>query len=220
MTPQTTVLGLPLISRSDARNLGKTRYFTGVTCVHGHISERSVSNGTCLICHAIKKRQHYMSNKDHFSDYCKRRRSENKDQLKVKARDYYERNKEKIRLKQKEYSRVNSKTIVVRVTEWGKRNPDSLNARTVVRRANRLDRMPLWYGEFDEFVWREAARLVRSRSEITGIKWHADHIVPLSCRTASGFHSGANCQVIPAKLNIRKSNKLILTTSSEWINRT
>jgi hypothetical protein len=38
------------ISRKDARDKGLKRYFTGVSCVHGHRSERNVSTAQCLAC--------------------------------------------------------------------------------------------------------------------------------------------------------------------------
>ena len=39
-----------LISCLDALALGKTRFFTGEPCKYGHIDERIVSNGRCIVC--------------------------------------------------------------------------------------------------------------------------------------------------------------------------
>lgn len=85
------------------------------------------------------------------------------------------------------------------------------------RRAAKSDRTPIWFGELDLFVWQEASDLVRKRRESTGMEWDADHILPLKCRTVSGLHVWNNCQVIPAILNNKKRNKLIIQTSNEWI---
>ena len=38
------------ISRKQAKSEGKTRYFTGKPCKHGHIAERYTSVGTCVQC--------------------------------------------------------------------------------------------------------------------------------------------------------------------------
>ena len=41
---------MDIITRSEARQLGAKRYFTGVPCLRGHISQRSVANGICVEC--------------------------------------------------------------------------------------------------------------------------------------------------------------------------
>ena len=40
----------PIISRVDAKAAGLIKYFLGTTCKRGHITERHVCNGTCVIC--------------------------------------------------------------------------------------------------------------------------------------------------------------------------
>ena len=41
---------MDLISAREAFDLGLKRYFTGVSCKHGHIAERMVANGCCVAC--------------------------------------------------------------------------------------------------------------------------------------------------------------------------
>ena len=51
-----------LSSRKQAALEGKTRYFTGKPCNHGHVVERYTSIGTCVECtrlHAKKQRNFY-----------------------------------------------------------------------------------------------------------------------------------------------------------------
>ena len=38
---------IPLISRADAKARGLKRYFTGIPCKHGHVSERNTSTTGC-----------------------------------------------------------------------------------------------------------------------------------------------------------------------------
>lgn len=44
-----------LISRMAAANAGKTRYFTGLPCVCGHIAERMTSTGGCVECNRERR---------------------------------------------------------------------------------------------------------------------------------------------------------------------
>lgn len=47
---------MKIISRQQAIEQKLTRYFTGEPCKHGHISEKLLSNRTCVECLLIKKR--------------------------------------------------------------------------------------------------------------------------------------------------------------------
>lgn len=84
--------------------------------------------------------------------------------------------------------------------------PENL-ARVQKRNAKKLQAIPKWATDFDDFVFVEAADLARRRFIATGIKWHVDHIVPLQGKTVSGFHVCNNFQVIPAIENIKKGNR-------------
>lgn len=41
---------MDIIGRTQAKQAGLTRYFTGKLCVKGHLSERMVSNSKCVVC--------------------------------------------------------------------------------------------------------------------------------------------------------------------------
>lgn len=46
---------MQIVTRKEAKLLGLKRFFTGVGCVNGHLSERAVCNGQCIIC----RKKHY-----------------------------------------------------------------------------------------------------------------------------------------------------------------
>lgn len=205
------------IERIKAREQGLTRYFSGVPCLRGHVCERQVSSATCVQCIALKKKDHYEANKDRLLEYRAKRRIATLVESRSKGRDYYMRNKDRIREAQREYSAANSAKAVKRAVEWQRQHPDKKQARVAQYRARKSKAVPVWFGEFDRFVWEEAARLVRLRKRCTGVSWDADHIVPINGVTVTGLHVGTNCQVIPSIINRIKSNRMLFTNRNEWI---
>jgi hypothetical protein len=47
-----------------------------------------------------------------------------------------------------------------------------------------------------------------SAYRLLGLEYHVDHIVPLKGANASGLHVGCNLQLLPAKDNLSKGNRL------------
>lgn len=117
---------------------------------------------------------------------------------------------------------------------WAKNNPDKRNAivrkhraqssvwkeyfaqwskqsgRTAKRRAALQDRLPSWLTEDDYWLISEAYKLRALRDELTGVKWHVDHVIPLRGKEVCGLHTPTNLQVIPAAINLQKGNRFQL----------
>lgn len=48
----------PILSlRADAKAAGAKHYFTGVRCGRGHLAERYVTDGKCVVCSRLNKRK-------------------------------------------------------------------------------------------------------------------------------------------------------------------
>jgi hypothetical protein len=57
------------ITKKDALTQGLKRYFTGVPCKRGHVSERMVSSAICLDCHREKMSARYHADPEAAREY-------------------------------------------------------------------------------------------------------------------------------------------------------
>ena len=184
---------LEVISRKKAIERGFLRYFTGIPCKNGHISERSCSNRNCLDCAAKRQRIWVSSNPDKSRKSSLMWKLNNPDRVVEYSRKWGSENAEKKRQS---------------VRAWMRKHPDKVRARNATRRAARKRAQPSWLteGDLKEILsmYEMAFRLERE----TGIKHHVDHIVPLRGKYVSGLHVPWNLRVVTASDNLRKSNKL------------
>jgi len=139
---------------------------------------------------AASDKKYYEANKDKIAEYNKTYRINNAEMIQNYKREVYLKNKKQI---------LNS------LAKYKKNNKDKVNKLCANRRARKLRSAPNW-GELDNFIIEEAYSLAKQRSELTNIKWHCDHIIPLNNKKVCGLHVGINLQVIPAIDNLRKSN--------------
>lgn len=79
--------------------------------------------------------------------------------------------------------------------------------RSVRRHAAKLKRTPTWLTEYDLFFIEEIYHLAKLRSDILGIKYEIDHIIPLQGKLVSGLHVPNNLQILPRSENRRKGNR-------------
>lgn len=105
------------ISRKQAKELNLKRYFTGIPCKNGHISERVIS-GDCIMCNTTR----YSS----FSN-------SNKDRLKSKQKAYREVHKAKRKIVSKAYNKL-----------YKIRNRPTFNFYNSMRRTRKLNATPKW----------------------------------------------------------------------------
>ena len=223
---------MEIIERRAALALGLVRYFTGRPCRHGHVCSRYSASGCCIDCSKLAEKKHRESNAESYAALKRNRREKtksrdnqrgreykekNKDQLREKRKIYNHKNKEEIAKKHKEYWARTREKRLSKMKEWRDENKGARSSLQAKRRSAKIMAIPSWFGEFDEFVWGEAARLVQLRRIATGLGWAADHMIPLRGKEVCGLHIGHNCQVIPSFLNNMKHNKMIMTEPDEWL---
>lgn len=138
--------------------------------------------------------------KSGLTSYCKpcmtemsrNRRATNPQKARDVSKAYRDRNREKERN---------------RYTRYNKVNPEIRAALSAKRRANQRSATPDWLTEEHNNQIKQIYKHARECEILTGDKYHVDHIVPLNGEKVSGLHVPWNLQVLPADINIAKSNK-------------
>ena len=177
--------------------------------------------GECFVCYSEKNRHWREENRDKKLESDRAYYAKNADILKANSKEYYEKNKPVMRAKNK---------------EWREKNLESQRARSRQRRVEkgdivRADRRQHYRDNQPIYVAQARAREKRIKqatppwadlkaieqfyvnaaeaTRITGIKHHVDHFYPIKSPVMCGFHVEANLRVIPAELNLAKSNRII-----------
>lgn len=118
--------------------------------------------------------------------------------------------------KNKDPVKVNAATIRYRTKNpektkaatkrWQLNNPAKLSAVSMKRHAAKLKATPLWLTDQHFKLILDFYIQCSILTELTGIIFQVDHIVPLQGKEVIGLHVPWNLQILPRHENIRKSN--------------
>jgi hypothetical protein len=156
----------------------------------------------CKLCVSIFQKEYQKKyrelHKDTAKEYALQYYEANKTELKSLSKEYYELNKDKLKPKRRKYNKSYRKSNLARMA-----------AKSAKRRAIKLQATPIWLTEqhvkeIEEFY--KQSQLLKS---ITGEEHHVDHIIPLQGKNVCGLHVPWNLQVITAKENLSKYNKIL-----------
>lgn len=172
----------------EAKLRGDAHYFTGIPCTFGHIAKRYVNSGSCMECVKQRARKKYAS-------YESVKLEEIRKNAKLRSAQWRKNNPE------------HENTIIVK-KRWAQKNPEKESAKAAKRRADRIQRTPPWLTtmhkkEIGMLYW-EAAEL----SKLLGEFYHVDHIEPLRGADVCGLHVPWNLQILTAKENLSKGNRV------------
>lgn len=87
-------------SRKDAIDSGSLFYFSSVSCRHGHLDNRYVSTGECVVCVSLREKNRRAAAPDAYRAKSNARYAENptyREKVKTRARENYRANPEPVR---------------------------------------------------------------------------------------------------------------------------
>lgn len=201
-----------IVTRKQAKALGLTRYFSGSTCLRGHVAERWTQNGKCIACH-------YEDNpllpKDRFMTP-----EEAKEADKAAKRRHYLRNKEEFKRKAAQWKKYNPDKVRAGQAKW--REKPSSKAITFMRDSLRRVLKLEKNGRTENILGYTRVELKAhiERQFTKGMcwdnygMWHIDHIVSISQLIKEGItdpkiiNALSNLKPIWAKDNLKKNAKL------------
>lgn len=138
----------------------------------------------------------------------KKRELRDVEKSKASCRKYYRANKDKVRATIERWNAANPESVRKAWRDYAARNKANRYAIAAKRRATQRNAYPAWDRELTRFVCQEANELIRMRQDATSVPWNVDHILPLAGKEVCGLHVWNNLRVIPAVINLRKSNRL------------
>jgi hypothetical protein len=195
---------MKITTRSQAKEKSLKRYFTGNPCMYGHISERGVSNGTCLEC----RREYKRKNKEKIKAATKKYYQENKEQEKIRAIKFRVENREQYRLIRRRCNNKNPNLAFERFTRG-----------TLIRLQNITNKKRLSLLESDigytqgQFKEHLESLFAKGMGWSNRSEWHIDHIKSLSSFIKEGvtdikiINALSNLQPLWASENISKGAK-------------
>jgi hypothetical protein len=120
-------------------------------------------------------------------------------------REHYQANRERSLAAAKVYGEANRERLVALRKAFHLEHPWKKTAANKKRKLTKQRATPPWAdSEKINAIYAEAA-FMRS----LGVDVHVDHILPLKGKTVSGLHTHDNLQLLLAKDNLSKSNKVL-----------
>lgn len=122
------------------------------------------------------------------------------------ARACYHRNPERSKAATTAWMKANKERKKEKVKEWYARTAPDRRKVMMARIADKLKATPKWADqEKIRLIYHKAKEI----SDLTGIKHHVDHIIPLRNKLVCGLNCEDNLQILTALENCKKSNKFV-----------
>lgn len=151
-------------------------------------------------------------NSEYIASYQKEYRTLNAGKISAQKKEYAACNKDRMALLKKAYSISNREHKKEYDKEYYLRmkgvNKALANYRLSRYRAAKRMATPTWSNWLDALLVKEQYIIAETLSVVTGIPHQVDHIIPLVSNKVCGLHTVLNLQVITAKENQSKNNRI------------
>lgn len=148
----------------------------------------------CKPCRSAQNLLWNQKNSERVADALKAWRENNADHVIAYRKEWYNKNTEK---------------ISERFSRWRKSNLSRRTAAQSARRAAQMQATPSWLSVIEVAQIEEFYEICACVTMQTGVQHHVDHIVPLKGDGVRGLHVPWNLQIITAKENSSKKNRMI-----------
>lgn len=187
----------PIVSREEARALGSKRYFTGIPCPKGHLSDRFVSSRGCVECSYEKRR----ASADYNNAYASEWRARNRDKVAAALSKYRQTHREDRNAAARLAYHVDPDKGRARTKAWRALNPEGVRAHAMTRLVRKRNIGGRYTADdVRSLMMLQKGRCVNCKCDIRK-KYHVDHVVPLS---KGGENTARNLQLLCVKCNLSK----------------
>ena len=155
----------------------------------------------CSNCNQTKAFTEFYTNKGKYHCYCK-------ECTKQKNNEWKQKNKDKVAAYDKAWQQANKDKKSKNYKNYQVNNRAKVNSYNSYRRALELQATPKWLTASHKLHIECKYSLAAMLSKHTAEQHHVDHIVPLNGKTVCGLHVPWNLQVLTAKANLSKSNRI------------
>ena len=91
---------------------------------------------------------------------------------------------------------------------WSKTNRGTANALSKRYKLKKVNATPAWLTPEQLYNMKCTYKVAAQLGQYSSEKWHVDHIVPIRGKDVCGLHVPWNLQVLPAKMNMQKGNRI------------
>jgi len=120
----------------------------------------------------------------------------------------YEKYKEQDLARAKLAYQANAEDRKAKQRLWSKTNRGIANALSKRYKLKKAKATPLWLTPEQIYNMQCTYKVAAQLSETSSQKWHVDHIVPIRGKDVCGLHVPWNLQLLPAKINMQKGNRI------------
>jgi len=181
------------MERAKAMEAGEDKYFTGRPCKNGHLVERRVSNGNCVICEAENHKKHLANNPEVHRN--------------SRIKSYYKHQESRLAFA-KQYRDSHKYQMRESSKRWVENNRQRVSALQQMRQHRKLRATPKWLSFEDQKQIDDVYTTANKIRQSKDCQIAVDHIVPINGKTVCGLHVPWNLCIRSARDNSSKNNRL------------